>query len=135
MKVRFQADADLKHAIVRATLRREPVIDFQNAVAAGLTGRDDIEVLTIAAREGRVLVSHDNRTMPTHFAQFIAHNTSLEAVSPFLRLVRCACKFRLRTLRVRRRSWKINGVRPAGLLMRNQERKFDYDSTVRRNHR
>jgi hypothetical protein len=56
MKVRFQADADLKHAIVRATLRREPTIDFRSAASADLAGRDDMEVLAIAAREGRVLV-------------------------------------------------------------------------------
>jgi predicted nuclease of predicted toxin-antitoxin system len=75
MKVRFQADADLKHAIVRATLRREPTIDFRSATSADLAGRDDMEVLAIAAREGRVLVSHDNRTIPTHFAEFISNNT------------------------------------------------------------
>lgn len=56
MKVRFQADADLKHAIVSATLRREPMIDFQTAISAGLAGRDDLEVLGIAAR--RLLITH-----------------------------------------------------------------------------
>ena len=76
MKVRFQADADLKHAIVSATLRREPAIDFRTAPSADLAGRDDMEVLAIAAQEGRVLVSHDTRTMPGHFAEFISNNTS-----------------------------------------------------------
>lgn len=76
MRVRFQADADLKHAIVSATLRREPAIDFRSAVSADLGGRDDLEVLAIATQEGRVLVSHDSRTMPSHFAEFIANNTS-----------------------------------------------------------
>jgi uncharacterized protein DUF5615 len=76
MKVRFQADADLKHAIVRATLRREPTIDFQSAQSADLVGLDDMAVLAFADREGRVLVSHDSRTMPSHFAEFISKNTS-----------------------------------------------------------
>src|SRR5712692_8613534 len=76
MTVRFQADADLKHAIVNATLRREPMIDFQTAVSSGLANRDDNEVLAIAARDGRVLVSHDHRTMPTHFGEFIRNNKS-----------------------------------------------------------
>ena len=76
MKVRFQADADLKHAIVSATLRREPMIDFQTAISAELAGRDDLEVLGIAARAGRLLITHDKRTMPPHFARFIADNTS-----------------------------------------------------------
>jgi len=76
MKVRFQADADLKHAIVRATLRREPTIDFQSAKSADLVGLDDMAVLALAARDGRVLVSHDSRTMPSDFAEFISKNTS-----------------------------------------------------------
>jgi hypothetical protein len=36
----------------------------------------DPEVLATAAREGRILVSHDCRTMPRHFANFIAAGTS-----------------------------------------------------------
>lgn len=35
-QVRFQADADLKQAIVTGTIRREPNIDFESAYAAGL---------------------------------------------------------------------------------------------------
>ena len=61
MKVRFQADADLNQIIVTAVLRHEPDIDFQTAHAAGLHGLDDQAVLSKAAAEGRVLVSHDRR--------------------------------------------------------------------------
>ena len=86
MQVRFQADADLKHAIVRATLRAEPSIDFQSASAGGLAGLSDLEVLTAAARERRVLVSHDKRTMPSHFAEFIRANTSSGVVIASQRL-------------------------------------------------
>jgi hypothetical protein len=57
MKVRFQADADLNQTILLATLRREPAIDFQTALAAGLTGLDDPSVLARAATEGRVIVT------------------------------------------------------------------------------
>ena len=49
MSVCFQADADLNHIIVKATLRREPSIDFQTAHAAGLVGVPDPEVLALAA--------------------------------------------------------------------------------------
>ena len=76
MSVRFQADADLDQTIVTALLRREPDIDFHTASAAGLTARDDLEVLDIAARAGRILVSHDSRTMPYHFAIFLNTQTS-----------------------------------------------------------
>lgn len=71
MKVRFQADADLNQIIVKATLRREPTIDFQTAQAARLSGLEDEEVLAIAAREERLLVTHDRKTIPHHFAKFI----------------------------------------------------------------
>ena len=76
MSVRFQADADLNHVIVQATLRREPSIDFQTAHAAGLVGLPDPEVLALAAHAGRVLVTHDRKTMPKHFAEFIGQTTS-----------------------------------------------------------
>ncbi len=71
MKVRFQADADLNHIIVLAVVRREPEVDFQSASAAQLAGRTDAEVLALAARQGRLLVSHDHSTMPAHFGTFI----------------------------------------------------------------
>lgn len=76
MKIRFQADADLKHAIVSGMLRRIPGMDFQTALAADLQGLEDPEVLALAAREGRILVLHDKRTMPYHFAEFIKAQTS-----------------------------------------------------------
>ena len=82
MKVRFQADADLNEDIVSGVVRRAPGVDFRTATEAGLRGLDDREVLALAAREGRVLVSHDRRTMPKHFAAFIA-----SAVSPGLLIV------------------------------------------------
>ena len=76
MRVRFQADADLNHIIVQATLRREPSIDFQTAHAAGLVGVPDPEVLALAAQAGKVLVTHDRKTMPKHFAEFMGHTIS-----------------------------------------------------------
>jgi hypothetical protein len=76
VKVRFQADADLNDDIVTGILRREAQVDFQSATAAGLRLLSDLEVLTGAAREGRVLVSHDRRTMPRAFAGFVISNMS-----------------------------------------------------------
>lgn len=76
MKVRFQADADFNEDIVTGLMRREPDIDFQTAEAAGLRNLDDPAVLLRAAQEGRVLVTHDRKTMPGHFARFIAINIS-----------------------------------------------------------
>jgi len=74
-KLQFQADADLKHAIVTGILRRQPTIDFQSANAAGLEAKPDREALTIAAQDG-ILVTHDRKTMPTEFGVFITTQTS-----------------------------------------------------------
>src|SRR5262249_4157985 len=76
MSVRFQADADLDQTIVTALLRREPGVDFQTASTAGITARDDLEVLVIAACDGRILVSHDSHTMPHHSATLLSTQTS-----------------------------------------------------------
>jgi len=70
MKVRILADADLNKAIVTGVLRREPSLGFLTAQAAGLRGMKDPAVLALAANQGRLLVSHDAGTMPSHFRNF-----------------------------------------------------------------
>jgi hypothetical protein len=67
LRIRFQADNDLKFGIVRAVRRSEPAIDFASAQETGLEGVGDPELLERAAGENRVLVSHDRRTMLDHF--------------------------------------------------------------------
>jgi uncharacterized protein with PIN domain len=74
MKPKFQADADLNDDIVTGVLRLAPEIDFQTATEADLEGLKDENVLAIASRENRILVTHDRRTMPRHFAAFIEEN-------------------------------------------------------------
>lgn len=69
--VRFLADASLHHAIVTGCIRREPAIDFVSANAAKLEGVRDPEILAMAAVQGRILVTHDYRTLPVCFAEFL----------------------------------------------------------------
>ena len=76
MSIRFQADNDLKFGIVKAVRRREPTIDFVSAQEAGLDGLPDPELLDCAAREGRVVVSHDRRTMIDHFRDHLVAGKS-----------------------------------------------------------
>ena len=76
MPIRFQADADLNQIIVSAVVRRVPAIDFRTATAAGLAGLKDEDVLALAARDARILVSHDQTTMPRRFAEFIRSRRS-----------------------------------------------------------
>ena len=75
-RIRFQADADLKQSIVTGVIRRQPNLDIQSANEAGLEGVKDPEVLAVAARDSRVLVTHDRKTMPTEFGKFITTQTS-----------------------------------------------------------
>lgn len=70
--IRYLADADLNHAIVKGCRRREPAMDFLSANEAGLEGISDSAVLARAAQQGRILVSHDYKTMPRYFAEFVA---------------------------------------------------------------
>lgn len=67
---RFLADADFNHKIVVGLHRREPSIDFVGALDGGVIGLPDSEVISVAAQSGRILVSHDRKTMPGHFARF-----------------------------------------------------------------
>ena len=61
---------------MKAVRRREPSIDFVSAQEAGLDGVGDPELLDRVALEGRVLVSHDRRTMLDHLRAHLAAGKS-----------------------------------------------------------
>ena len=73
MRVRFLADANFNQRIVAGLLLREPQIDFglpQHLIPAGTK---DPTVLELGATLGRVIVTHDVRTMPTCFRAFVSN--------------------------------------------------------------
>jgi hypothetical protein len=70
--VRFVADEDLDAAIIQGLRSREPAIDILDVKTAGLRGTKDPELLELAARQGRVMVSHDRETMPRYFRERLA---------------------------------------------------------------
>jgi len=75
LRVRFLADANLDQDIVAGILRREPEVDFELPQGIIPESMRDPDVLAVAASLGRVLVTHDVRTMPRHFGEFITgHN-------------------------------------------------------------
>ena len=76
MTVRFQSDANPNQIILLAGVTTGTGADFQTALQAELSGVNDPEVLELAAREGRLLVTHDRKTMPRHFFAFITTTTS-----------------------------------------------------------
>ncbi len=61
--IRLAADENLNRDIVRGVLRREPALDIVRVQDAGLSGADDPTVLEWAARDQRILLTHDVTTM------------------------------------------------------------------------
>lgn len=76
MSTKFQADADLNEHIIDGVLRIVPEIDIRTSNQARLEGLNDPSVLAIAAENDRVLLTHDRRTMPRHFGDFIVTTSS-----------------------------------------------------------
>ena len=72
MKPQFQVDNDFRSVIRTGVPRREPPVDFGSAHAAELEGVPDPEVLRRCAEHGRILVSHNENSMPGHFRDFLA---------------------------------------------------------------
>jgi hypothetical protein len=78
--IRYLADADFNHVIVKGCRRKEPTLDFLSANGAKLEGVPDPQVLVFAAEQNRILVTHDRHTMPWHFGEFLARGESSPGV-------------------------------------------------------
>lgn len=76
MPVIFLADANLNQDIVTGLIRRQPAIDFALPQGRLPAAMKDPDVLELAASLNRILVTHDVRTMPTHFGEFLKWRTS-----------------------------------------------------------
>jgi len=61
--IRLLADENLDNDIVRGALRRRGGLDILCAQDVGLSETDDPDVLLWAAREQRVVLTHDVKTM------------------------------------------------------------------------
>jgi hypothetical protein len=62
--LRLLADENLNHDLIRGVLRRLPSLDILRVQDVGLRQLDDPSVLEWAARECRIVVTHDANTMP-----------------------------------------------------------------------
>jgi hypothetical protein len=76
VSVRLLADADFDRRIVYGLRRRIPAIDFLPAAGVIPPRLPDSQVVVLASNLGRVLVSHDVRTMPNHFYRLLASQES-----------------------------------------------------------
>lgn len=65
--MKFLADENLDNNILRGILRRKPDLDLVRVQDVGLFGKDDPTVLSQAAQEERILLTHDVATI-THYA-------------------------------------------------------------------
>jgi predicted nuclease of predicted toxin-antitoxin system len=63
----FASDENFNNDIVRGLLRRKPDLDIVRVQDVGLSNIDDPTILEWAAREERILLTHDITTM-AHYA-------------------------------------------------------------------
>lgn len=70
--LKLAIDEDLDNRILHGLLLRVPNLDIKRVQDAGLAGMDDPGVLEWAAREGRILITHDKRTMTLYAYERVA---------------------------------------------------------------
>lgn len=75
--VRLLADENLNHDLIRGVLRRMPSLDLVRVQDVGLREVDDPSVLEWAARERRIIVTHDVNTMPAFAFDRIRKNQAM----------------------------------------------------------
>ncbi|MEL6604648.1 MAG: DUF5615 family PIN-like protein [Cyanobacteria bacterium J06614_10] len=63
--IKFLADENFNNQIVRGVLRQNPIIDIARVQDVGLQGKDDPNVLDWAAKDERIVLTHDVATMIT----------------------------------------------------------------------
>src|SRR5205085_12099031 len=78
--LRLATDEDFNNRILRGLLRRKPDLDIVRVQDAGLTGKGDAELLEWAARDGRVLLTHDVTTMKQYVDDRIAAGLPMPGV-------------------------------------------------------
>ncbi len=78
--LRLLIDQDFDHDILRGLARRIPELDALTAREVGLSTVTDPELLAWAAETGRVIITHDRKTMPVHAADRIASGEKMSGV-------------------------------------------------------
>ena len=78
--LRLLIDQDFNHHILRALLRRIPNLDAVTAYQAGLAKATDPELLSWAAQAGRIILTHDCKTMPAHATRRIRQGEKTSGV-------------------------------------------------------
>jgi len=79
-RLRFLADEDLDHDIVRGLRRRAPALDIVRVQEIGLAGAADPVVLARAAQECRALLTHDVSTIEEHAYKRVCNEQRMPGV-------------------------------------------------------
>jgi hypothetical protein len=66
-------------------MRRIPRLDAVTAFEIGMNEATDPQLLTWAAQEGRIIITHDRRTMPTHAADLMSSGKHIAGLFVVLR--------------------------------------------------
>lgn len=85
--IRFAADEDFSHAIVRALRRSLPDLDIVTIQDAGGSGWPDPRVLEWAAAERRVLLTHDVNTMIGHARARVERGEIVSGLFPWASVI------------------------------------------------
>ena len=83
-------DENFNHDLVRGLLRRSPRLDGIRIQDANLSGQNDPAVLEWAARQGRVLISHDVSTITAYAYERVAAGKAMPGVFEVPRTVAIA---------------------------------------------
>lgn len=78
-------DQDLDHDILRGLARRIPRLDAVTAFEIGMSTATDTQLLSWAAQAGRIIVTHDRTTMPTHAAELMSEGNNIAGLFIALR--------------------------------------------------
>ncbi len=78
--LRFAADENFNQDIVRGLLRRRQELDIVCIQDVGLSGADDRSVLEWAAKEGRILLTHDVSTITPQAYELIRAHKPMRGV-------------------------------------------------------
>ncbi len=78
--VKFLADENFNGDIVRGLLRRKSNLDIVRVQDVDLSGMDDPTVLAWAAKENRILLTHDVNTITTYAYERVISGENMSGV-------------------------------------------------------
>lgn len=78
--LRLLTDENFNGDVLRGLLLRRPKLDLVRVQDVGLQGREDPDLLTWAAEDDRIVLTHDRSTMPDHAYGRVANGESMPGV-------------------------------------------------------